>query len=61
MGYDNALEAAQNTLDDLTNACFSTACAGAGPIKRLYREGNTYAHEHARACRACPRTSKRNE
>eukprot|EP00959_Pyramimonas_sp_CCMP1952_P270604 5656988-Pyramimonas_sp.AAC.1 len=38
MGYNNTLEAAQNTLDALTDTCLRTACAGAGPIKRLYRE-----------------------
>eukprot|EP00959_Pyramimonas_sp_CCMP1952_P316587 6626510-Pyramimonas_sp.AAC.1 len=61
MGYNNTLEAAQNTLDALTDTCLRTACAGADPIKRLYREGNSYADELTSACRACPRTSKRNE
>eukprot|EP00959_Pyramimonas_sp_CCMP1952_P448025 9381473-Pyramimonas_sp.AAC.1 len=35
MGYNNTLEAAQNTLDELMNTCLRTACAGADPIKHL--------------------------
>ena len=61
MGYNNTLEAAQNTLDAITDTCLRTACAGADPIKHLYREGNSYADELTWACRACPHTSKRNE
>eukprot|EP00959_Pyramimonas_sp_CCMP1952_P224743 4699437-Pyramimonas_sp.AAC.2 len=55
------MEAAQNTLDDLTRTCMRTACAGADPMKHLYREGNTYVDELTWACRACPHTSKRND
>eukprot|EP00959_Pyramimonas_sp_CCMP1952_P317055 6636129-Pyramimonas_sp.AAC.1 len=38
VGYNNTLEAAQNTLDALTDTRLRTACAGADPIKHLYRE-----------------------
>eukprot|EP00959_Pyramimonas_sp_CCMP1952_P300480 6284710-Pyramimonas_sp.AAC.1 len=61
MGYNNTLEAAQNTLDDIPNTCLRTACAGADPIMHLYREGNTYADELTWACRAWSHASRRNE
>eukprot|EP00959_Pyramimonas_sp_CCMP1952_P073593 1538098-Pyramimonas_sp.AAC.1 len=61
MGYNNTLEAAQNTLAAVTDTCLRTACAGADSFKHLYREGNSYADELTWACRARPHTSKRNE
>ena len=49
--FNEILQQAQTSLDQVTDTTLRTPCAGADCVKHMYREGNTYADKLSWECR----------